>query len=80
MKKYIVLWVGGFFWDAILTLDVVFVADRQWFLTGLTTFVITVLSFTMYDKVINKDGMDYRGMCALAFGSSIGAMIGTLFM
>ena len=77
MKKLALYFVVGFLWDGIVTLDVVCVAKGWVAFTGVTTWVLTYLSFTMYDRLVSREGMDRLGVQALAIGSSLGAMLGT---
>ena len=75
IRDYGKMFVGGFVWDAVITLDVLFTANRQYFAVAATTFAITVISATLYDKVLRQDGLHRGRLLALATGSAIGAAL-----
>jgi hypothetical protein len=75
IRDYAKLFVGGFLWDAVITLDVLFTAEKRYLAVAATTFAITVISATVYEKVLKRDGLDRKRLIALATGSGIGAAL-----
>jgi hypothetical protein len=69
----------GLVWDAIVCIDLIATAHGLWFLAGITTIILTVLSFEVYDKLVAK-GLKRPLIYSLATGSAIGTMIAVKYL
>lgn len=76
-KDCLILFGAGAVWDAILTADVVVTAQLKIPWAMATTAAITIISFSVYDRVIGRAGVDKRRLAILAAGSAFGAGITT---
>ena len=78
MKKMVIVFVGGFLWETVLTLDMVAVANDSVLMAGITSWTITMLAVKTSGLVYTGDGADRRGTRVLAIASAAGAMFGML--
>lgn len=73
--EHLKLFIVGLLWDALVTVDVIVTADRSPFLAGLTTIILTIISFTVYSKVIEKGELNWKKLMWLAMGSGLGTVL-----
>ena len=69
----------GLLWDGLVCLDVIATAHGLWFLAGISTIILTVLAFEVYDKLVSR-GLKRGCILSLALGSSVGTMIAVRFL
>jgi hypothetical protein len=79
-QDFLILFSYGLIWDGLLTVDVIVTATYRvaWAMT--TTAIITLISFTAYDKVIGRAGVDWKRLAILATGSAVGAGVTTYLL
>ena len=75
MMILIGIFVAGVFWDALVTVDVLATIAGRPSVAFLTTFILTILSCTIYNEVFVVDGWQPARVLALALGSSTGASL-----
>ena len=73
-----ILFIGGMFIEAVLSIDTIVTANRMVIGAGITSYSIEVLNTTVFRYVID-DGMRINNakLQALALGSAAGAMLAT---
>lgn len=72
-KRLALLFLAGFVWDAVITLDVLFTSQIVIPGAMVTTFAITIISATAYQTIIGDQGGKVPRILSLAAGSAVGA-------
>lgn len=82
LRDYVLIFVAGLAWDAIISVDTILTANFSWIGAAFTTVAVTLISYLMYDKIIDKKLMsvNWSRVVTLATGSGIGAAFMTWFL
>lgn len=73
MTTLILIFLGGAFWDALVTIDFLATMKGRIPIVVLTSTALTVLSCTVYSEVFVVEGWQATRVAALSLGSGVGA-------
>lgn len=76
-RDYVVIFCAGLAWDAILSVDTIFTANFSAWGAALTTAAVTLLSYYMYDRIVENMRVNWWKVVTLASGSAVGAGLTT---
>lgn len=76
-RDYVIIFAAGTAWDAILSIDTIFTANFAAVGAALTTMSVTLLSYAMYDRIIENMKVNWLKVWTLAAGSAVGAGVTT---
>lgn len=62
----------GLIWELIVAADIILTAGG-WFAAGATSFVLSVMSFTLYKRIANHE--KFAPILAISLGSALGTII-----
>lgn len=72
VRERISLFFVGLIWDAIVTLDIIVTSQHLAWAAAVTTAVLTLVSFTVYPRIVKSDGLKWGNLLTLTVGSAIG--------
>ena len=80
MLDYVVLFVVGMFWDALISADTLFLTRGKAMAAGITTMILTILGVGIYDFLIgDPHGLNPLKLLSLALGSGFGVYLAIKF-
>ena len=79
LGSYLALFLGGLVWDAIVALNLLFVADRIVAGVFISSFVLTYIVVLMYNHMLVSDGKKRLKLFVLAVASGLGASLTTCY-
>lgn len=77
VRDYAIIFFAGVLWDSILSVDTILTANFSAWGAAFSTLTVTLLSYFMYDRIMENAKINWSKAATLAVGSAIGAGLTT---
>jgi len=79
-KGHAVIFVVSAIWEAMLSFDTVFTSHFSLVPVGVTSLMNVVLSYGMFERIVEDSRVNKGKMWTFAAGAAVGAMIGVALL
>jgi uncharacterized membrane protein YfcA len=79
-RAYAVIFVVSAIWEAMLSFDTVFTSHFSILPVGVTSLLNVVLSYGMFERIVENAKVNQKKMWTFAIGAAVGAMVGVALL